>query len=316
MHFAGDQLAGEGILDLALDGPLERPGAEDRVVANADHMLPGIGREHEFDVPFGEALAQDAELDLDNLLQVLDREAVEDDGFVDAIQELGPEELAQFVHHRELHEVELGAGIGALVLEDALRAEVRGHDDDGVLEVDDPALTVGEAAVIQDLQQDVEDVRMRLFDFVEQQDGVGATPDLLGQLPALLVADVAGRRADEARDVVLLLILGHVDADQGAFVVEEAAGQGAAEFGFADAGGAEEDEAADGTVGVLEAAAGAQDGLGDGGDGVVLTDDALVKLAFEVEELVHFAFEQARDRHAGPAADDVGDVVFGDFFFQ
>ena len=35
----------------------------------------------------------------------------------------------------------------------------------------------------------------------------------LGELAALLVADVAGRRADEPRDGVLLHVLGHVDAD-------------------------------------------------------------------------------------------------------
>ncbi len=40
-------------------------------------------------------------------------------------------------------------------------------------------LAVGEAPVIHDLQQDVEDVRVRLLDFVEQHDGVGTAADLL-----------------------------------------------------------------------------------------------------------------------------------------
>jgi hypothetical protein len=37
---------------------------------------------------------------------------------------------------------------------------------------------------------------------------------LLGELAALFVADVAGRRADESRHVVLLHVLGHVEVDQ------------------------------------------------------------------------------------------------------
>ena len=59
----------------------------------------------------------------------------------------------------------------AALLEEA-RAQVRGHDDDGVLEVDLVAETVGQLAVFKHLQQDVVDVRVRLLDFVEQDDRV------------------------------------------------------------------------------------------------------------------------------------------------
>ena len=39
-----------------------------------------------------------------------------------------------------------------------MRTEVTGHDDDGVLEVDDSALAVSQAAVVEDLQEDIENV--------------------------------------------------------------------------------------------------------------------------------------------------------------
>ncbi len=155
-----------------------------------------------------------------------------------------------------------------------------------------------------------------LFDFVEQHHRVGPAADGFGQLAAFLVADVAGRRADQARDGVLLLVLRHVDANHGALVVEQELGQGAGQLGFADAGGAEEDEAADGTVGILQAGAGADDGLGHGGDGFVLADDALVQLLFQVQQLLHFAFQQAGDGNAGPAADHLGDVLFVNLFLD
>ncbi len=197
-----------------------------------------------------------------------------------------------------------------------MRAEVGGHDEDGVLEVDGAALGVGEAAVVEDLQEHVEDVGVRLLDLVEEDDRVGAAADGLGELAALVVADVAGRRADEARDGVLLHVLGHVDADHGGLVVEEELGEGAGGLGLADAGGAEEDEAADGALGVAEAGAAAADGVGDGGERGVLADDALAQAVLHLDELLHLAFEHLGDGDAGPVGDDGGDVFFVDLFLQ
>jgi len=58
-------------------------------------------------------------------------------------------------------------------------------------------LAIGDAAIVEHLKQRVEDIGMRLLDLVEQHDAVGPTTHRLGELPAFLVADVAGRRADE-----------------------------------------------------------------------------------------------------------------------
>ena len=70
----------------------------------------------------------------------------------------------------------------------------------------------------------------------------GPPPHRLGELPALLVADVAGRRADQARDRVLLAVLAHVDADHRPLVVEQELGQRLGQLGLADAGRPEEQE--------------------------------------------------------------------------
>jgi hypothetical protein len=48
-------------------------------------------------------------------------------------------------------------------------ARVGGHDQDHVAEIDLAAVVVGQRAVVHHLQQDVEHVRMRLLDLVEQQ---------------------------------------------------------------------------------------------------------------------------------------------------
>ena len=77
------------------------------------------------------------------------------------------------------------------------RARIRRHDEDDVAEVDLLAVVVGQLAVIHDLQQDVEQVGMRLLDLVEQQHAMRMLVDGVGQQAALIEADIAGRRADQ-----------------------------------------------------------------------------------------------------------------------
>ena len=101
-----------------------------------------------------------------------------------------------------------------VALRQRLGARVGRHDDDDVAEVGLAAVVVGQRAVVHHLQQDVEDVRVRLLDLVEQQHRVRLLGDRLGQQAALVEADVARRRADQARHRVALHVLGHVEADQ------------------------------------------------------------------------------------------------------
>ena len=60
------------------------------------------------------------------------------------------------------------------------------------------AVAVGQPAVVEHLQQDVEHVAMGLFDFVQQHDAVGPAADGFGQPAPFFVADVARRSADQA----------------------------------------------------------------------------------------------------------------------
>ena len=99
---------------------------------------------------------------------------------------------------------------------------------------------------------------------------------------------------------MLLHVFAHVDANHGVLVVKEEFGDGASELGFAYSGWTEKNEGADGTVRVLEAAAGAADGVGDGFDGFLLADDAAGEALFHAEEFLLFAFEHFGDGDAGP----------------
>ena len=81
-------------------------------------------------------------------------------------------------------------------------ARIGRHDQDDVAEVDLLAVVVGQLAVIHDLQQDVEQVRMRLLDLVEQQHAMRMLVDAIGQQAALVEADIARRRADQPAETV------------------------------------------------------------------------------------------------------------------
>jgi hypothetical protein len=119
-----------------------------------------------------------------------------------------------------------------------------GHDDHRVREVREAAAAVGEATVVEHLEQDVEDVGVRLLHLVEEHDAVGPAAHGLGEEAALFAVDVAGRRAEQARHHVLLHELAHVEARERGVVVEEELREGLGELGLADAGRPEEEERA------------------------------------------------------------------------
>jgi hypothetical protein len=110
------------------------------------------------------------------------------------------------------------------------------------------SLSVSEAPIVQQLQQHIEHLGVRLLDLIEQHDAIGSASDGFGELPALLIADIAGRRADEAGDGVALHVFTHVKAHQVALIIEEELGKCFCQLGFADACWSEEDEGADGAV--------------------------------------------------------------------
>ena len=152
---------------------------------------------------------------------------------------------------------------------------------------------------------------MRLFEFVEEDDGIRAAADLLGQLSGLVIADIAGRRADDLRDAVLFHILGHIEPDERLDRLEHLAGQPLDELRLAHAGGADKDER-DRMLLDLDADARAADGGNDGGDGLVLTDDVLFERRVEVQQLLIFLCADLAGRDLGPELDDAGQIVDGE----
>ena len=122
------------------------------------------------------------------------RQAAERDDRIEAVAELRREQLRDRLHvvafAPVLREAERRAGeVGG--------ARIRRHDDDDVAEIDLLAVVVGELAVVHHLQEDVEQVRMRLLDLVEEEHAMRMLVDAVGEEAALVEADIAGRRADQ-----------------------------------------------------------------------------------------------------------------------
>src|SRR5690606_13880742 len=96
--------------------------------------------------------------------------------------------------------------------------------------------------------------------------------------------DVAGGRAEQPRDGVLLGELAHVQLDERVLVPEQELRQRLGQLGLPDARGAGEDERATGTLRVLQTGPCAADRLRQRLDRGLLTDDALVQLLLHVEQ--------------------------------
>ena len=312
------------ILHLVLDGPAQRTGTVLGIKAVTGQLGHGVIVGDQGDPLLRHALAGNGEHTAGDLHDVLLGQLTEHDDLIDTVQELGAEGVLQVGHDRLADtgeasllsflpalfvavKAQLGGGIG-----DVPGAHVGCHDDDGVLEVHPAALGIGDDAVLQDLQQDVPHILMGLLDLVEQHHGIGLTAHLLGELAALLVAHIAGRRADQTRHRVLLHVLGHIDTHHGVLVAEHRLRQGLAQFSLAHARGAQEQEGADGPLGVLQTHAAAANGLGHGGHGIVLPHHTLVELLLQLQQAHGLILGQAGDGNTGPAGHHLGDVVRGD----
>ena len=283
---AVDDFLRDGVLDLLLDGAaevtravLDGVGLLRQVIQH--RVVPAQG-----DAPVGQTGFQLVQHNDRDVPEVGLGELVEADDLVHPVDELGPQELAQGLERLvpSLLGQALAEAHGALL---PVGAGVGGHDDDGVLEVHQPALGVGDAAVVQNLEQDIHHVGMGLLDLVEENDGVGLAADLLRQLAGLVVAHVARRAAHDAGNGVLLHKLGHIQADEALGGIEQIVGQLLHQLRLAHAGGAHEDEA-DGLVLGADAHPVAADGGGHGGNGLVLAYDVLFQPVLQLRQALEF----------------------------
>src|ERR1017187_7806534 len=266
---ARDELQRQRVLDELLDSSLEGSCPIHGVVGLARQPRSYGIRPRELHAARGNELGDVTELQADYLFDVDELEASEDDDVVDPVQELGAEVAAELGLDARLERLV----IDALKLLDDRTADIRRHDDDDVLEIHGAAFSICQAAIVEHLQQNGPDVGVSLLDLVEENDGIGPPAHGLGELSALVVTDVARRRANHAAHGMLLLVFRHVEPDHRRLIVEEEFRESPGELGLADTRGAEEKERADRSLRVFHAGTGPANGRGNRLHGLVLPDD-------------------------------------------
>ena len=221
LQFSEKDPFGQRILDLTLDRATQRARTQNRIEAHVREQLAGRVRQLQAHILRLHTLRQLRNHQVDDARNLRLGQRREHDRVVDTVEELRAEVLLELLRNLRLHtavvvrRVFRGLEAREDTLVDVASTQVRRHDNDGVLEVHLATLRVRQATLLQDLEQRVEDIRVSLLDLVEEDDRERLATDLLRELAALVVADVAGRGAEEARDRVLLGELGQVELDEG-----------------------------------------------------------------------------------------------------
>ena len=223
---------------------------------------------------------------------------------------------SQLLHHLRLHGLvgvllRLGRAKPMVVSRwICVGPHVGGHDEHRVAEVHGAALGVGQPPVLQHLQEDVEHFGVRLLDLIEKDHRVRPAPHPLRELPAFLVAHVAGRRADEPGHGMSLHVLRHVQRIMASSSPNSASARARASSDLPTPVGSQEDEGADGALRILQPGPGPAHRPGHRLDGLVLADDPLVEISSRLSSRSRLLLGQLRHRDARPAGHDLGDVLF------
>ena len=162
---------------------------------------------------FQDAFFDAREIQLDNPLQhfLADRVIGHHDQPVE--QRIG-KNFGEGYAHRFLEALGAGHQFGIFAqVDDDFLGRIAGEDDDGVFEIDITALGIFHPSLVENLEEDLVHVMMRLLDFVEQHDAVGAAADRFGEDAAFAVTDVAGRRAFKRAHSMCFLKFAHIDRD-------------------------------------------------------------------------------------------------------
>ena len=168
---------------------------------------------------------------------------------------------------------------------------------------------IGQNAVLQHLEEDGGHIPVGLLQLVQQHHRIGPPPDRLGELTALAVAHVAGRRAQQPGYGVLLHIFRHIQPDQSVPAAVDAVGQGLAQGRLAHAGGAQEQQRRHGPLLVGQPHSAPAHGLGHGRHGLLLPQDLPRKGRPESQEPRPVRLGHLSHRYAGPQGDGLGHVL-------
>ena len=246
-------------------------------------------------------------MDVNDCRHIPAREAPEQHNLIQPVEEFRAEAFPHGAHHGRPRCFDIRA-FGQF--RDGMGTQIAGQHNDGVAEINRPPLAIRQPPIIKHLQQHIEDIIMCLFDLIEQNHLIRPSPHGFCQRTTFFIANIARRRANQPRYRVLFHILRHIDARHGAIIIEQKSRQGLHQLRLANTGRAQEQEAADRAIGVLQAGTRTAHGLGNRLQSFFLTDHALAQLVFHPQQLGAFAFQHFLNRNTGPAADHGRNTFF------
>ena len=96
-------------------------------------------------------------------------------------------------------------------------------------------MRVGKPAVLKYLQEQIENVRVGFFYFIEKNDAVRSFANAFRKRSAVVIADVSRRRSNQLCDAVLFHIFRHIKAQKRLFRPEKRLRKCLCKLRFADA---------------------------------------------------------------------------------
>ncbi len=251
-----------------------------------DEVLCLVGK-LDFKATFSQSLANLCQFVIDHLLEVVIVQVPKDDHIIESVKKLRAEHSLDGIHHPGLHAIVrsiIGGFLeseGLLVL-NGLCSSIGRQDQDRVSEVDIATEAIGKPTFFHHLQEHVEHIGVRFFDFIEKNHRIGTSTDFLSQLSTFLVSDISRRSPDQSAHVVLLHVFAHVDVYECIGISEEALGEGFGKQCLTDTGWPCKYKATGRSLRILQATATASDGTSNRSNGLFLTDNTFVQLTFHV----------------------------------
>ena len=164
-------------------------------------------------------------------------------------------------------------------------------------EVDHPAGVVGQPAVVEDLQEDVPDVRVRLLELVEQHDREGVLAQRRDEAGGGGVG--AGALGEQPLEALRRLELAHVEPHEPRLRAEHRLGERLGELRLAGPGGADEEEDAERAARIREPRLEQRDALDQAVDCLGLSQHPRRERLAQRVDVDRLAWVEQLERHRG-----------------
>ena len=165
--------------------------------------------------------------------------------------------------------------------------------------------------MVHDLEQDVEDIWVGFFNFIQKDDTMGVLPHRIGQQSALVETNISWRGSNQSGNGMLLHVFTHVKTLE---VNSHDECQLLGEFRLSHPGRTGEKERADGLFRTPQSGTGTLDRLSQNPNRIILTEDLELQSLFQIFQLFLVIGSHLFDWNPGDAGNHSFDILGIDRF--